>query len=235
MQGWLGGCHAEEPDFILFENVKGYEISLLSQAMKDKYDFKWSMMDPRHFNVGMSRPRVYVLMWLKERYEWVGDDSKGWMAMMECTKNHQSPSFDPAIFAAFPDDDSSRPLTPSENKHLDQYKAVCPTAKVVDLSQSGSRPVNELADGSMPCLRTSSNLYLPSSNQFLSGRQLLRAMGFPVQAADARKIGVRQVHLEWLDLKNKHFSEMAGNGMFMPCVSLAVLAMLLFVQPRDGS
>ena len=223
----------QKPKIALFENVKGYEVQLLFKAVSDLYDIKVSNVDPRFFHVPMSRPRVWVIMFLKKEYKWVGASS-GWLDMMEVLHKTQPTEYDATIFASNPDDTSCRSLTMSEQKHLDQYREIT-FAPMVDLSQSAGRPVHSLADGAMPCLRTSSIMYMPTRRQFLSGKQLLRAMGFPTQPQDAAKMGVRPVNWDWLDLEDKHLREMAGNGMFMPIAALAVLCSLMFIVPVESN
>lgn len=233
LQAWLARVREQKPKIVIFENVKGYEVHLLFKAVSDLYEIKRSNVDPRFFQVPMSRPRVWVIMFLKEEYKWVGDGSAhtGWLDMMECLQKTQPAEYDPTIFAADPDTASCRSLTSSEKKHLTQYMAIT-QAPMVDPSQSAGRPVHSLVDGAMPCLRTSSIMYMPILRQFVSGKQLLKAMGFPTQLTNATKMRAQPMNWNALELEDKDLREIAGNGMFMPVAALAVLCALMFVAPK---
>ena len=231
---WVALCREEEPDLILFENVIGFRLELLSRNFADKYLLLPEILDPRIFGAPMSRPRFYCLL-VHKRRRWKGTEPT-WL--MDAAKaaggliagGPVKDMYDSSIYTELADDGSTRPLTSVEQTHLQQYKNMTgrlKNAAVVDLSQSKGRPVGSLVDGALPTLRTSCrSLYMRHSRQFLSSFQLLRAMGYPVHAEDAAELGVTYCPIP-KQVPTKELFTMAGNGMYAPCVSLAVLIALM--------
>ena len=240
-QAWLAMIRQTEPDILLFENVDRYPEDLLQKALGDLFEImKAKMNPPDPFSVPMARPRQYFLCYKRSTCKWVGPECDSWMEAMESVRIQKPPGclLDPSIFAADPDENSTRSMTKSEQKHFTQYKGLVRSGAkadvtVFDLRQSSKRPVTSLVDGSLPTLmRTSTSVYMVKQKQFLSGKQLLRAQGWPIQRVDSKLLGLK--HVDWPeDLGNNPAVEMAGNAMFGPFPALAVMAALLFVEKHD--
>ena len=236
-QAWLAMIREENgPDVVVFENVERYPEDLLQVALGDLFEIiKAKLNPPDVFSVAMSRPRQYFLLYKRSTCSWVGPQCASWIEAMEPVMIPKLPVLDPEIFAADPDEHSTRRMTNSEKKHFKQYQELVRSGgrkdiTVFDLRQSSNRPVTSLVDGSLPTLRTtSSSVYMVKKKEFLSGKQLLRAQGWPIHRMDSIRLGLK--HVDWPDdLGNSPAVEMAGNAMFGPFPALAVMAALLFVE-----
>ena len=199
-------------------------------------------MDPcDDFTVPMSRPRLYLILWRKDTCKWTGPSVEDWMEAMAPVKimpEKRGAKFNAEIFAALPDPLSTRTMTPGELKHLKQYKELLANERirkditVVDLRQSKERPVTSLVNGCLPTLRTTcGSLYLLNKKQFLSGRQLLRAQGWPIHEVDSERLGLSHVVFPPSVCKTGLIS-MAGNAMFGAFPALAVFTALLFIEKK---
>lgn len=235
MQAWACLILKELPDIVLFENVSRFERTLLDVLLGRMYKIFLDDLDPRFFGYPMARPRCYGILFLK-KHNWIGP-SQSWLECMAAVKRVPSKN-DPLIFAEMPDLASRRQLTESEKKHLKQYESFQPDHRlygkdIVDLQQSVGRPVGILKDNCLPTILTTNKLYVRSRSQFLSGAQLLRAMGWPVHASDSQMLGLAHKPLPE-DVQDGDFKAMAGNGMFSPCLALACMAALLFVDLKTN-
>lgn len=231
MQAWACLILKELPDIVLFENVSRFERRLLEVLLGKSYNIFLDDLDPRFFGYPMARPRCYGILVLKQ-HKWIGP-SQSWLECMAAVKRVPAKN-DPLIFAERPDLASRRQLTDSEKKHLKQYESLEPDHRlygkdIVDLQQSTGRPVGTLKDNCLPTILTTNKLYVRSRSQFLSGAQLLRAMGWPVHASDSQTLGLAHKPLP-PDVQDVDLKAMAGNGMFSPCLALACMAALLFVE-----
>ncbi|CAJ1456696.1 unnamed protein product, partial [Effrenium voratum] len=235
-EAWLAKIRADPPDVLVFENVERYPPDLLAAALGDIYHYSESNLDPSEvFSLPMARPRLYLLLWRKSTCKWAGPEVNSWIEAMAAVKIEHKGPFDPEIFAAAPDMQSTRRMTNSEEKHFRQYEnliqqGLLRKTPVVDLRQSEARPVTALVNGCLPTLRTSSgSLYLVQLQQFLSGKQLMRAQGWPVHQEDSDALGLAHVELP-ASVGKTALVSMAGNAMFGACPVLAVFAALLYIE-----
>ena len=230
-QAWMRLMLRRLPDIIIFENVKPYPQELLEETLGCHYSMQSAILDPRQMSIPMARQRLYVILYLK-RLRWTGS-GQGFLHLVPALHGPQMQVGAP-VFATDPDQDSHREATGSEAKHLKQYvqshqyKDRLPS--VLDLRQSLQRPVHALKDNSLCCLRTTStSLYLPETKQFLSGRQLLRAMGYPVTKEDARAYGLPPPSEDLpACVRNTDLCRMAGNGMCVANMTAALLVAVMF-------
>ena len=221
----------EQPEIIIFENVATYDEEVLKLNFGDLYRLQKAQLDPRLFGYPMSRPRLYFILTRLGR-AWLGCNPGSWLDEVQhvLDRFNKEVMASPMMFAAEPDENSKRKLTPGEKKYLTQYrklkKPLLNRCAIVDLSQSGKQPVTLLVDGSLGSLRCNSKLYVQSVKEFLSGKQLMRALGWPVHLSDCETAGLSKRQLPE-ELSNSDLVAMAGNSMFAPCVSLTFLAIVL--------
>ena len=235
-EAWVAKIRADPPDVLVFENVERYPPDLLAAALGDIYHYSESNLDLSEvFSLPMARPRLYLLLWRKSTCKWAGPEVNSWIEAMAAVKIEHKGPFDPEIFAAAPDMQSTRRMSNSEEKHFRQYEnliqqGLLRKTPVVDLRQSEARPVTALVNGCLPTLRTSSgSLYLVQLQQFLSGKQLMRAQGWPVHQEDSDALGLAHVELP-ASVGKTALVSMAGNAMFGACPVLAVFAALLYIE-----
>ena len=77
-------------------------------------------------------------------------------------------------------------------------------------------------------------MYHKAAQQFLSPRQLLRAAGFPAQAADAELMGVLPIDWPALGLRPTQLCHMAGNSMHTFCVGAVLFVVMLYVDVQES-
>ena len=223
---WMADLRRRRPAVVVFENVIGYKLSTLRHTLGDIYHIEAAVLDPRLWGVKMGRPRIYAILTLIGVATWTSSRSG--------RKLHQllealtaTPVMDVRSFFDDPDARALRKFNQSEAKNLALYNKskgrLGPgRADVVDLQQTPNRGRSSLKDGSLPCFTTNSgSLYSRGLNRFLSPKQMMRAMGFPVN----------KLNLELLGFSPSEIMAMAGNGMSVPCLTAVLLQVILFVSP----
>lgn len=128
-------------------------------------------------------------------------------------------------------------MTSCEATHFKKYKAEIKKGNVRpseawDLHQNAEeRPCTERVDGSLMTLRRNCGaIYVPSLQKFLTPRQLMRMMGWPMLKEDCEALSLPR-HVEMPDsVSDGQLCSMAGNGMFGPCSALTILAAMLWVE-----
>ena len=229
VQAWVTRMLKEQPDIILFENVVGYPIHLLQESFRRTYNVLPGYLDPRMFGVPMARTRLYCLL-IHKRRQWHGKACEDWVAEFAGSETETAAgTYNALTYADTKDSEGTRALTPLEEKHLKQYlENPRSDVSILDLRQSlNIRVMGNLVDGALPTLRTTcGSLYMLGTKRFLSSFQLLRAMGWPVLESDSNALEL-QHHPFPLDVPVPKRFVMAGNGMFAPCVALAVATALL--------
>ena len=222
----ISACRASRPDIIVIETVLGFPVETIARRYGYS-EFRWAILDPRDFGLPIGRPRIYLVL-TGERVKWRTDTSLAdLLALLGCHV-----VMDSLRFFERPCPASLRKLSVSEEQRLGATIATARGSKaaVIDVSQSEKRPICSLLDGSLPTFRTTSTLWAPKMQEFISGLQMLRAMGFPVCRADANRCGVKEVCWEELAFTESELTALAGNGMHVRCVAAVLLVVALFTE-----
>ena len=245
---WQSKIKKDPPDIIVFENVTRFEMRLLRNALGKEYGIKVSTLDPPQlFQVPMARPRLYFILYLKKTCRWIGPEGDDWLAgIIEAVQIPRTipegGKLDVSMLAETLDQAdhpvATREKTNSEEKHFKLYKEAVHQGDLRhtvawDLHQNPTeRPVTERLDGSLMTLRRNcGSIYMVQEKKFLTPRQLLRMMGWPVLEEDSKALGLPHVAVP-SSISGPQLCSMAGNGMFGPCSALTILAALLWVEKK---
>ncbi len=232
-QVWVMTLRRRRPRIAIFENVDAYPVSMLVNNFADMYDIAYCKVDPRNFGIAMSRSRVYAILLLRGAMKWTTTTP------LQTLLAHlgAQPVMQGVDYFVDPDVLSHRVLSGGEKTRLRQYECLpaghrLKDAPIWDLHQSTKRARGSLRDGSLPTLTLAcSSLFRPSRRDFLSPRQALRAMGFPMSAEDCRACDMEPIDFDSLGILPSDLSHMAGNGMHIACVLALMLVAIVFVEP----
>ncbi len=237
-------CHAvyfkliaeEGPKLAIHENVEGYPGEVLQRHLPG-YEVAECTMNAKHFGVPMARKRCYRLLVRKGKMRW---------AVKESFQELYDKILTPAakgmgrsgglcaedIFVKPGGPECEVTWTEKRREYLVHYKDQCPDVTVVDLSQNPrERPRATSVEELAPCFTRNTLLYSTILERFLTGTEMLAAMGLPVLPEHAATAYCEVFKTD--GVTNAALMQMAGNAMHVPSVGFAILTALLCVAELD--
>jgi hypothetical protein len=107
-----------------------------------------------------------------------------------------------------------------------------------DLSQSDERPSMSVTDGSLPTFTKNTALWHRDLGRFLSPRQQLRIMGWPMTPADREAAALPASWPTWptveaaAELRPIDVRRLAGDALNFHCIAVVIAAVCIFAERR---
>ncbi|CAK9061179.1 unnamed protein product [Durusdinium trenchii] len=194
----------------IHENVVGYEED--------------SMLDGRLFGHPHARKRVWRICYERASKQWKCPFSLTELASIILAPNSELKLDRAEVFET--------DLTQSQTEHLKGFRKIASNKAVYDLSQDPKhRKRTENMDNTLPCLTTSSQLWVEPAGRMMLPAEQLASLGYPCLPPVADTAG-ELVDLSLLDLSDAAVRKMAGNGMQLAQAGFILLMCLLCVEDK---
>ena len=220
---WVRLMLIHRPAFIILEEVQpflqeGIPFLMESDVLGAIYSFSFEMLDPRFFNLPVSRPRLYCILTRLDLWS------------LNRPLNELRSTLPPFDLCArettgidyFYSSEASASPTPAQFRNLREYvKLFGPADNVYDLTQTASkRPRHLLKDRSMPVITKSCRMYSTLHHRFLDGVEALVVQGWPICALLPNYD--RRLHHHFKKMTLGTTTSFAGNGMHLGCLGLTL-------------
>ncbi|CAK9073952.1 unnamed protein product [Durusdinium trenchii] len=217
---------------LIVENVPEYSEMLVLKCLK-KSGYSWQAkslrIDPRVLGLGCARARLYMVIFRTDIFRW--EPNFTLEQLVECLAGQVALSAGSYYWAKLP----PVKLSTAQEKNRQDYRRTT-KLQFMDLSQypKNGRGRGETKDGALPTLTTTTgSLWSEAHQRCLSSDELLSSHVLPVTRAQATKC--HSPRLKFDGCSNASKVKMAGNGMSVPCMGVAMMGAAIALERIDGS
>ncbi|CAK9020387.1 unnamed protein product [Durusdinium trenchii] len=224
---------AEEPDWVLLENVPEFDMTSYLRTMESKYTFKGCVVKPQHSGDPMGRERYMGCGVLTKRWQWETSQTETLESLLAYLSTSAVGDCDSFFDTSL---QCPAPLSASMQRSKERYESIFQGTQrglLYDLSQNAAkRPRTNRVTGALPTILTRSLFYSTNHETVMNGLDSLLAMGLPVTPAAARASGTHrwlsavQGHA-WPESVLRHFS---GNGLHVASFGRVLFVAILFTK-----